>query len=425
MRQAMTSKRPDCGIIIKTQNLWALNVNDFKIEDFLNIALSVDADSKKFQNYDILVSKLIDFKCRGGKRGVFNYEKCLKILMDYLTRNKYKPMIVQILSKALLDYATEYRMCELIDEIDFEQRKEKSQTKIKNKKFQKQKLKIKLNIELLEKVFEATMRSMESLPNNLQIQKNAISLCQELIHTDAEYDSNKCIQLVINSLFTFKNEDINHLSVKLFSSLVYKLSKSETKQLLSNPVNVEKLLELVENSINESNRDTILIERILSVFVKIKLNIELLEKVFEVTMRPMESFPNNLQIRINTISLLEQLIYTDAEYDSNKYKQLMINLLLKFKTEYFDHSLVKLFSILVNMLPESETKQLFSNPVNVEKLLKFAENSINESNRDTNLIEKILNVFVTIAYLSPNVCEIFVEKGGIDMCLHTLNVSLT
>ncbi len=159
--------------------------------------------------------------------------------------------------------------------------------------------------------------------------------------------------------------------------------------------------------------------------MKIKLNIELLEKVFEVTMRPMESFPNNLQIRINTISLLEQLIYTDAEYDSNKYKQLMINLLLKFKTEYFDHSLVKLFSILVNMLPESETKQLFSNPVNVEKLLKFAENSINESNRDTNLIEKILNVFVTIAYLSPNVCEIFVEKGGIDMCLHTLNVSLT
>jgi dimeric dUTPase (all-alpha-NTP-PPase superfamily) len=86
---------------------------------------------------------------------------------------------------------------------------------------------------------------------------------------------------------------------------------------------------------------------------------------------------------------------------------------------------VKLFSNLVNKLSESETKQLFSNPVNVEKLLKLVENSINESNRDTNLIEEILSVFVTITDLSPNVCEIFVEKGGIDLCFDILNVSLT
>jgi hypothetical protein len=93
------------------------------------------------------------------------------------------------------------------------------------------------------------MRSMESFPNNLQIHKSAISLCQELIqinmiqiYTDIAYDSNKWIQLVINSLFTFKDKDIVHLSVKLFPSLVLKLSESGTKQLF-----------LVENSINDSN----------------------------------------------------------------------------------------------------------------------------------------------------------------------------
>jgi hypothetical protein len=261
----MPSKRPDCGMIIKTQNLWALNVNDFKIEDFLDIALSVDGDSEKFHTYDILVSKLIDLKCRGGKWEVINYEKCLKIVLDYLTRNKDKPIIVQILSKTLLDYATEY--CQIIY---CEEWQKKSQTKIKFKnKLRKKELKEESKIELLEKVFEVTMRSMESFPNNLQIQKNAISLCQELLYTDTEYDSNKCIQFVINSLFTFKDKDIDDLSVKLFSSLVNELSKSEKKQLFSNPVNLEKLLKLVENSINDSNGDTNLIEKILSVFVTV------------------------------------------------------------------------------------------------------------------------------------------------------------
>jgi hypothetical protein len=289
----MPSKRPDCGIIIKTQNSWALNVNDFKIEDFLYIALSVDGDIKKFHTYDILVSKLIDLKCRGGKWEVMNCEKRLKILMEYLTRNKDKPTIVQRLSKTLLDCVIEY--CKIID---YEKRKNKSQTKIKFKnKLWKKELKEKLNVELLEKVFEVTMRSMESFPNNLQIQKNAISLCEELIYRNTKFDANKCIQLVINSLFTIKDKDIDDLSGKLFWSLVNKLSK------------------------NEKN-------------------------------------------------------------------------------------------------------QLFSNPDNVEKILKLVEYSINDSNRDTNLIEKILIVFVTITYLSPNICEIFVEKGGFDLCFDILNVSL-
>jgi hypothetical protein len=273
-------------------------VNDFKIEDFLNIALSVDGDIKKFHTYDILVSKLIDLKCRGGKWEDMNYEKRLKILMEYLTRNKDKPTIVQILSKTLLDCVIEY--CEIID---YEKRENKSQTKIKFKnKLWKKELKEKLNVELLEKVFEVTIRSMESFPNNLQIQKNTISfdfLRQQLIYTDIEYDSNKCIQLVLNLLFTFKDNNIINLSVK----------------------------------------------------------------------------------RI-------------------------------------------LFSTLFNNLSKSETKQLFFNPVNVEKLLKLVENSINDSNRNTNLIEKILQSFVTITDLSPNVCEIFVEKGGIDLCFDILNVSL-
>jgi hypothetical protein len=232
--------------------------------------------------------------------------------MDYLTSNKDKPMIVQILSKALLDYAIGY--CRIIYTLNYDKKDKKSQTKMKFKnKLLKKELKEELNVELLEKVVKVTMRSMESFPNNLQIQKNDLSLRQGLIFALLRFTSSegikfwsissidfksKCIQLVINSLFTFKDKDIIHLSVELFSSLVNKLSKSEKNQL-------------------------------------------------------------------------------------------------------------------------------FSNPVNVEKLLKLVENSINGLNRDTNLIEKILSIFVTIAYLSPNVCEIFVEKGGIDMCLHTLNVSLT
>jgi hypothetical protein len=49
--------------------------------------------------------------------------------MDYLTRNKDKPIIVQILPKALLDYTTEYFRINNI--LNYDKRDKKSQTKIK------------------------------------------------------------------------------------------------------------------------------------------------------------------------------------------------------------------------------------------------------------------------------------------------------
>ncbi len=139
----------------------------------------------------------------------------------------------------------------------------------------------------------------------------------------------------------------------------------------------------------------------------------------------MECFPNNLQIQKNAISLCEELIYRNTKFDANKCIQLVINSLFTIKDKDIVHSSVKLFSSLVNKISKSEKKQLFSYAVNVEKLLKLVENSINDSNRDTYLIKKILSVFMNITDLSPNVCEIFVEKGGIDLCFDILNVSLT
>jgi hypothetical protein len=70
----------------------------------------------------------------------------------------------------------------------------------------------------------------------------------------------------------------------------------------------------------------------------------------------------------------------------------------------------------------SSRSQLFSNPIYVEKLIEIVKNAIHESNHKTFLMEQILSILVSATDLSPNVCEIFVEKRGIDLYLNILKV---
>jgi hypothetical protein len=67
---------------------------------------------------------------------------------------------------------------------------------------------------------------------------------------------------------------------------------------------------------------------------------------------------------------------------------------------------------------------LFSNSIYIEKLIEIVKNAIHDSNHDIILIDKISSILVSATDLSPNVCEIFVEKGGIDLYLDIFNVSL-
>jgi hypothetical protein len=67
-----------------------------------------------------------------------------------------------------------------------------------------------LNIILLQEVFGLIMRSMESHPNNQQIQTKGLSLISDALNfIELNLNVNKCIQLSMNLLLNSKDEYIS------------------------------------------------------------------------------------------------------------------------------------------------------------------------------------------------------------------------
>jgi hypothetical protein len=156
---------------------------------------------------------------------------------------------------------------------------------------------------------------------------------------------------------------------------------------------------------------------------KMSLNITLLQKVFDLILRSMESHPNNQQIQTKGSSLISYgLRFRELNFNVNKCIKLAMNLLLTSKD--INRKSVEICSKLISKQSVSERSQLFFDSIYIEKLIEIVKNSIYDSNHDIILIEEILSILVSATDLSPNVCEMFVEKGGIDLYLNILKVGL-
>jgi hypothetical protein len=156
-----------------------------------------------------------------------------------------------------------------------------------------------------------------------------------------------------------------------------------------------------------------------------KLNFKLLQKVFNFIMRSMESHPNNQQIHLKALSLISYAFdFRELNFNVNKCIQLSMNLLLNSKDSDTNSMSVQICRKFINKTSISKRSQLFFDSIYIEKLIEIVKNSIYDSNHDIILIEEILSILVSATDLSPNVCEMFVEKGGIDLYLNILKVGL-
>jgi len=268
MAQYCPKLRPNCEQILEIKNSWALNENEFKINELLSAALSPEKGNENFITYDIL-SKFIEMNHKKGKSRVRNCETNLEFILNLLESNKDKPEINQIFFKALCDYTTEYfRIMEYLD--FYETQLESQSTKYIKSKWIEKDLEKELNFKLLQKVFDLIIRSMESHPNNQQIHSKGLSLISYALEfRELNFNVNKCIQLSMNLLLNSKDEYINRISVEICYRLRRKTSISSRSQLFSNPIYVEKLIEIVKNAIHESNHKTFLMEQILSILVSV------------------------------------------------------------------------------------------------------------------------------------------------------------
>jgi hypothetical protein len=233
MTRIVIDKRPNCAKILETHICCALNENEFEFKEQLINVLSSEVENKNFLIYYIILSNFIEMKFKDNE--ISNYAIILEFIIEKM---KALPQNIPLFFDTLCEYTNQYL-------------RESEEN---------------LNIILLQKVFDLIMSSMESHPNNQQIQTKALSLISyDLRFRKSIFNVNKCIQLSMNLLLNSKDEDINRMSVQICSKFIKKTSISSRSQLFSNPIYIEKLIEIVNNAIHESNHKTFLMEQILSI----------------------------------------------------------------------------------------------------------------------------------------------------------------
>jgi hypothetical protein len=280
MIESIPESRPVCEQVLKNKNYWALNENEFNIEELFKVSLNAGAENVKFNIYDIIVSKFLDSKCKvSNSEEQANYGKILEFIMDLIEQNQNKPKVVQIFLKSLFDYTKEY--CWIKDELNFHHEYfTQPKTNVKNKgEFLKAELEAESNIKLLKKVFDVTMKSAESFPNNHQIQKYALLLISDNFMRDIVLlNVNSCIKLAMNSMLTNEvindidnnQQDINRLSAHICSEYIFELSQEDRLQLFSDSIYLEKLIELVKYEIQDSSKhNTLFFKQLLNTLLNV------------------------------------------------------------------------------------------------------------------------------------------------------------
>jgi hypothetical protein len=233
MTQTIMAKRPNCDKIIEDENLWALNEIELKFEEQLMKVFSFEIENKSFNVNYIISSKFIEMKFIDNE-----ISNCGIMLEFIIEKVEDLPQNNPLIFDTLCEYTNQYL-------------RESEEN---------------LNIILLQKVFDLIIRSMESHPNNQQIQTKGSSLISFAFDfRKLNLNVNKCIQLSMNLLLNFEDEEIKRLSIQFCYKLIRKTSISSRSQLFSNSIYIEKLIEIVKNVIHDSNRDIILIEEILSI----------------------------------------------------------------------------------------------------------------------------------------------------------------
>jgi hypothetical protein len=197
-------------------------------------------------------------------------------------------------------------------------------------------------------------------------------------------------------------------------------------------LNLKRILEFLIEKLEDSPTNVLLFFQTLCDYTiqyrqsKHDLDIKLLEKILEVTIKLMESFPRNpenpehQEIQKNALSMIsDSFKRKDDILDLNKCIQIAINSLLTTKDKEIKHMSIELCSKHIKMLEE-----LFSNTFYMGKIIELLKNDIHDSSKiHTNFFKQILRIFTSGTDLSPNNCEKFVEKDGMDLCFNILNVS--
>jgi hypothetical protein len=271
---------------------------------------------------------------------------------------------------------------------------------------------------------------MELYPNEIKLQSNSLAiLCSDLILQDISIDKYKCIQLALDSFIKFKDKEMNQKAV-LICLLSNDLSNAEKLNVLLNPIYRTTLLDIVRDCVQLSLDPNIYLEPVLCVFWNLthelanEINIKIIEEVVDVTMKAFETFPKHQQIVLNALKILcGYRILENVPFDRYKCIQLAMNTLVEFKDKDMVYMAVEICSILSSHITRNEKSNIGSNPIYIETLLNIIRFSVRLTPDYEIILLYTLSFLWDLSDLSPETCELFLRKGGLDLYFLILNVS--
>jgi hypothetical protein len=112
----------------------------------------------------------------------------------------------------------------------------------------------------LEKVVEFTMNLMETHPNHQNLQRYSLSILDNnRIINDIAFDRFQCFQLVMNTLVSFEDKEMNKTAIYVRALVSGNLSIDKKSNLFSKTVYLEPLLNIIRKHVElASDNDRVL-----------------------------------------------------------------------------------------------------------------------------------------------------------------------
>jgi hypothetical protein len=368
---------------------------------------------------------------------LFDKNKCMKLILDSLTLEdidliRMSIEICLIVSKRLSENEERFYLEKLLEivlsGVDFSLEYNFIHSTLNAIWLLKDELGEKIGTELLTKVVNVTLTTMELFPNDNKLQPIAIfTLLDDRILQEISFDRLKCIKLLINSLVNFLDRGLNEMTIFICLKLVQKLSIAEKSNLCSNPHYIEILLNIVRNHIDFKLKYENILEYILKTLLTLtyelneNIKTKIFEDIIEVTLLAMELFPNQEQLQKASISILYfGAIIDGILFDKYKCSQLLMKYLVNFKCTDMNRLAVLICSIIARNLSVVEKLNLSSKFM--DTLLDIVRR-VQYISSDDILLKNTLNCLWNLTDDSPETCQIFQEKRGLDLYFDVLNVS--
>jgi Zyg-11 family protein len=155
-----------------------------------------------------------------------------------------------------------------------------------------------------------------------------------------------------------------------------------------------------------------------------KIHPKILKNVVEATLQAMEQFPNHQQLQKNALlTLCSDRILQDVSFNRYKCTQLVMDSLVGFKDTAMNRMAVAICSILAAKISTTETSNLGAKPIYMETLLDIVRSRVQYASDHDIMLKFTLSALWNLTDESPKTCEMFLEKGGMDLYLTVLNVS--